>query len=73
MVRTKKYRRVAVVRLCQFERPSSFPFFSGQVQTTATTEGPSSVFANRTIRTSGTEDRPECDNSVTKLGCEGRR
>lgn len=29
MVRTKKYRRVAVVRLCQFERPSSFPFFSG--------------------------------------------
>jgi hypothetical protein len=29
VVRTKKYRLLAVVRLCQFELPNSFPFFSG--------------------------------------------
>jgi hypothetical protein len=46
MERTKKYRRVAVVRLCQFERPSSFPFFSGTSQAKAIIPTASSNFDN---------------------------
>lgn len=44
MVRTKKYRLLAVVRPCQFELLNSFPFFSGTAMSKAARIEQSSVF-----------------------------
>jgi hypothetical protein len=64
VVRTKKYRQMAVVRLCQFESPNSVSFFLE----TYSGYG-SEIFSSRSFRNRGAGDTTLQSSGVVATEC----